>query len=33
VTFIEFSPAEELQPVLEHVGAQLAPATTASSGH
>ena len=29
VTFIEFSPAEELQPVLEHVGAQLAPAATA----
>ncbi len=25
VTFIEFSPADELRPVLEHVGAQLAP--------
>ena len=25
VTFVEFSPAEELRPVLEHVGAQLAP--------
>jgi len=24
VTFVEFSPASELQPVLEHVGAQLA---------
>ena len=24
VTFIEFSPADELRPVLEHVGAQLA---------
>jgi len=24
VTFIEFSPAEDLRPVLEHVGAQLA---------
>jgi len=24
VTFVEFSPATELQPVLEHVGAQLA---------
>jgi len=24
VTFVEFSPAEELRPVLEHVGAQLA---------
>lgn len=27
VTFIEFSPAEELRPVLEHVAAQLAPST------
>jgi hypothetical protein len=27
VTFIEFSPAEQLRPVLEHVGAQLAPTT------
>jgi hypothetical protein len=26
VTFIEFSPAEDLRPVLEHVGPQLAPA-------
>jgi hypothetical protein len=25
VTFVEFSPAEQLRPVLEHVGAQLAP--------
>ena len=25
VTFVEFSPAEELRPVLEHVGAQLMP--------
>ncbi|MDT4893459.1 MAG: hypothetical protein QOE97_2494 [Pseudonocardiales bacterium] len=25
VTFLEFSPAAELRPVLEHVGAQLAP--------
>ena len=25
VTFVEFSPAEELRPVLEHVGAQLLP--------
>ena len=25
VTFIEFSPAEQLRPVLEHLGAQLAP--------
>jgi hypothetical protein len=25
VTFIEFSPAEKLRPVLEHVGAQLVP--------
>jgi hypothetical protein len=27
VTFIEFSPAEELRPVLEHVGGQLVPAS------
>ena len=27
VTFVEFSPAEELLPVLAHVGAQLAPST------
>jgi hypothetical protein len=27
VTFIEFSPAQALRPVLEHVGAQLAPTT------
>jgi hypothetical protein len=26
VTFLEVSPAEELQPVLEHLGAQLSPA-------
>jgi hypothetical protein len=26
VTFLEFSPADQLQPVLEHIGAQLAPA-------
>jgi hypothetical protein len=26
VTFIEFSPAEEIAPVLAHLGAQLAPA-------
>ena len=26
VVFVEFSPAEELRPVLEHVGARLAPA-------
>jgi hypothetical protein len=26
VTFVEFSPAAQLKPVLEHVGAQLAPA-------
>jgi hypothetical protein len=26
VTFIEFSPADELRPVLEHIGAQLVPA-------
>lgn len=26
VEFIEFSPANELRPVLEHIGAQLAPA-------
>ena len=25
VTFLEFSPADQLRPVLEHVGAQLAP--------
>ena len=25
VTFVEFSPAEELRPVLDHVGAQLMP--------
>lgn len=25
VTFLEFSPADDLRPVLEHVGAQLAP--------
>ena len=27
VTFIEFSPADDLRPVLEHVGAQLAATT------
>jgi len=27
VTFLEFSPAEELHPVLEHLGAQLAPSS------
>jgi hypothetical protein len=27
VTFVEFSPADELRPVLEHIGAQLAPST------
>lgn len=27
VVFIEFSPAEDLRPVLEHVGAQLAPSS------
>jgi hypothetical protein len=27
VTFVEFSPAEELAPVLEHLGAQLARST------
>ena len=27
VTFIEFSPADDLRPVLEHVAAQLAPTT------
>ena len=26
VTFLEFSPADELRPVLEHIGAQLVPA-------
>ena len=25
VTFIEFSPAADIRPVLEHIGAQLAP--------
>lgn len=29
VTFIEFSPAHELRPVLDHVAAQLAPAAPA----
>ena len=27
VTFLEFSPAEDLRPVLEHVAAQLAPSS------
>jgi hypothetical protein len=27
VTLVEFSPAEELRPVLEHLGAQLTPAS------
>jgi hypothetical protein len=27
VTFVEFSPAHEIQPVLEHLGAQLAAST------
>lgn len=26
VTFVEFSPADEIRPVLDHVGAQFAPA-------
>ena len=27
VVFVEFSPADEIRPVLEHLGAQLAPST------
>jgi hypothetical protein len=31
VVFIEFSPADEIRPVLDHVGAQLAPPATLAS--
>jgi hypothetical protein len=27
VTFVEFSPAQEIRPVLDHIGAQLSPST------
>jgi hypothetical protein len=27
VTFVEFSPAQEIRPVLDHIGAQLSPTT------